>query len=581
MKKTLKKLSICIIAMCMLFAAAPIAALAVDNSTDTQVVVVNTAQELVDVLNDTTALPVQYKNLTVKIESDIDFTDVEWVSGFVNGYCGAETYTVEGNGHNLTGLTSSLFRGTWAGNGNLIIKDLTIADSVMSGGADSQGFGAFVGHTEATSQVTLENCHLVNSKVTGVDWTGGFVGYAAGYDVQNNGPVFENIDIVNCSVKNSEITGGGSTGGIIGHATGNNWTSVNIDNCVVENNKVVCTDDSNKKAGSVIGTVGVAGKNTVAGKTGAVSVNAIVKGNTVTSNDVVIKRIFGRFGSGGTLNITGGTYLDCFKTECVAPDNGVLNISDDVKFKLADVSEGNAIVGDGVIENAIEKSEENSTVVLPLEDAADTVVSVELSVESLNAVVDAEKTLTISTTEVTVVLDSKTLESISAQAEESESVVISVKEIKEDDLSEEQNDALKDKKVAAIISAEILCNDENIRDFDGGFVTIKIPFTLAENAKVEDYKVIYVADDGKIEEINTEYVDSCIVVKLEHFSEYVIVDNSTSVDSDEVDSEVVPDTGDDTDLVILFIVMTLSIIALLISLFLLIGFRTSFFKIKR
>ena len=36
---------------------------------------------------------------------------------------------------------------------------------------------------------------------------------------------------------------------------------------------------------------------------------------------------------------------------------------------------------------------------------------------------------------------------------------------------------------------------------------------------------LYVADDGKVEEIATAYKDGCLVVELEHFSEYVIVKN--------------------------------------------------------
>ena len=37
---------------------------------------------------------------------------------------------------------------------------------------------------------------------------------------------------------------------------------------------------------------------------------------------------------------------------------------------------------------------------------------------------------------------------------------------------------------------------------------------------------MYIADDGSIEEIPTSYVNGELVVELEHFSEYVIVDMS-------------------------------------------------------
>lgn len=53
---------------------------------------------------------------------------------------------------------------------------------------------------------------------------------------------------------------------------------------------------------------------------------------------------------------------------------------------------------------------------------------------------------------------------------------------------------------------------------------VAIPFELAEGRTAEDYKIMYVAEDGTIEEINTAYLGGNLVVELGHFSEYVIVD---------------------------------------------------------
>ena len=46
---------------------------------------------------------------------------------------------------------------------------------------------------------------------------------------------------------------------------------------------------------------------------------------------------------------------------------------------------------------------------------------------------------------------------------------------------------------------------------------------MDEGAKGTDYQVIYIADDGKIENIPTTYNAGYIEVELEHFSEYAIV----------------------------------------------------------
>ena len=65
-----------------------------------------------------------------------------------------------------------------------------------------------------------------------------------------------------------------------------------------------------------------------------------------------------------------------------------------------------------------------------------------------------------------------------------------------------------------IISAEILCGDKYISSFGKGKVTVKIPFSLEENTKESDYKLIYISDDGKIEEVDASFVDD-IVSKIE------------------------------------------------------------------
>lgn len=83
------------------------------------------------------------------------------------------------------------------------------------------------------------------------------------------------------------------------------------------------------------------------------------------------------------------------------------------------------------------------------------------------------------------------------------------------------------KDVAMVISAEIICNGKNITDFGEGKVKVQIPFEPATGTKGSDYKIIYVADDGKLENITTSYKDGFLVAELEHFSEYVIVNTAT------------------------------------------------------
>ena len=59
-------------------------------------------------------------------------------------------------------------------------------------------------------------------------------------------------------------------------------------------------DDSNKKAGSLVGTTGAGGSEEIAGKRGGVYFNNMTYSkNTVTSNGTPIYRIYGRIGTSG------------------------------------------------------------------------------------------------------------------------------------------------------------------------------------------------------------------------------------------------------------------------------------------
>lgn len=245
----------------------------------------------------------------IELSEDINLRGYDWTPVFVDS---DNQVTVNGNGHTIYGLNDMLFSGTWAGKSKLIIKDLTIADSNIvhdpNDATKDIGVGAFVGWPQASAQVVLENCSLVNSTVKGGHWTGGLVGIAAGYS-GTDGPVFEQLDIINCTVKGSTVTGKGSCGAVIGHATASDWTLVNISGAVIEDNTVASTGFAFTRAGSVIGTVGVAGlETTVNGitHTGGTYVTALtVSGNTVTSNGASSSRIYGRRG-----NSSGKLYLD-------------------------------------------------------------------------------------------------------------------------------------------------------------------------------------------------------------------------------------------------------------------------------
>ena len=237
--------------------------------------------------------------VTVTLLDDIDLTGTIWTPVYFDSYRadGANTLVIDGQNKTITGLSDMLFSGVWTGT-KLEVKNLTIAEAEIQhdvNDAENIGVGAIIGNVSAVREMVLTNVKLTNSHVEGGHWTGGLVGYVAGYS-GNDGPVFTTVTVTGCEITNSIITGKGSVGGVVGHATGDAWTAFNVESASVSNNTITSTGSSTNKAGAIMGTIGAAGTaQTTNGTTltGGVSVAATVSGNTVTSNNETITTIYG------------------------------------------------------------------------------------------------------------------------------------------------------------------------------------------------------------------------------------------------------------------------------------------------
>ena len=241
---------------------------------------------------------------TIQINGDLDMTGMDWTPINVDGYNGAEIVTVEGNGATIKGLDGALFEGGFGGCSGIVIKDLTIEDAHMI--ADNTlGYGAFVNCTDSMVEITLVNCHLKNSTIitpndgAAESRIGGLVGWTAGYNKQNDGPVDSYITIQNCSVTGCTLKGAGSIGGICGHAGANAATFTKIENCTVTDNTLVSTDDGDWRVGAIVGTA----------NNGQCEINNVtVSGNTISqvgkTAEVYQSELYGRFVPDGTGTLT-------------------------------------------------------------------------------------------------------------------------------------------------------------------------------------------------------------------------------------------------------------------------------------
>ena len=232
-------------------------------------------------------------DVTIDLTESYDMTGIDWTPINVDGYHGADVVTVEGNGNIIKGLNAPLFAGGFAGESGIIIKDLTIADSVMTAPTD-QGSGAFICCVDSMETIVLENCHAKNVTLNGKSRTGGLIGWTSGYSNQNDGPVKTYVTLTNCTVEGCTINAETeSAGGLIGHSGASDWTYTTVTGCKVIDTKI---NGGSDRTGIYVGTANV-GETTFTG----CSYEDVT--GTLNENHV----LYGRFvpGSTGKLTIDG------------------------------------------------------------------------------------------------------------------------------------------------------------------------------------------------------------------------------------------------------------------------------------
>lgn len=218
---------------------------------------------------------------TVYVAADIDVNNA-WTS-----VKPSSELTVLGNGKSITNLNLPLLAGGVSV--KVTFKGLTIADSNVAPAAYENGLGsgAFIPYVDAYGDVAFEDCHLVNTTVTGNERAGGFVGYTSG----------QTLSLKDCTVDKCEITAVGGAAGLVAYSQ----TVTTIEDCSVTNTKVAATEDrlgtKAALAGSVIGTVNA---------NIAIS-NLTASGNTVSNNNALpaFSNEIGRIASSGNLTIDG------------------------------------------------------------------------------------------------------------------------------------------------------------------------------------------------------------------------------------------------------------------------------------
>ena len=213
---------------------------------------ISTPEELKELFSDFNNI----KDKTVILTQDIDMSGVtDWSP--VMGV-DVNSFTLDGNGHKISNLvyeTNKKYAGLFfegMDSGNVTIKNLTIENSKVTSNASGSYVGLIGGYIDVINSVNINKVNIINSEVNSTNYAGAFLGWTAGYNTQNDGPVDGIVNIIDCTVKGTKVIGGGSAGLANGHAGSNPGTYTTIKNFVAEGNTI--KGERVDKTGAIIGT---------------------------------------------------------------------------------------------------------------------------------------------------------------------------------------------------------------------------------------------------------------------------------------------------------------------------------------
>ena len=204
-----------------------------------------------------------------------------------------------------------------------------------------------------------------------------------------------------------------------------------------------------------------------------------------------------------------------------------VEVKAEIKEGTADVSE---ITAETINKVTDAKGESKvDTIKIDLSGAKQEVTGVTISKKSVETLAKATKdntngidTVTIELSKATVVLDTKTLETLAEDAKGTNiRLVVDDKEHKE--LNTSQQTAVKDYHVATSFEAYFESDGARIHDFKGGKATVSIAFTPEEGKSIEHYHMVYLPDEGGMTRFKTKYENGQLIFTTTHFSDYAVI----------------------------------------------------------
>jgi len=176
---------------------------------------------------------------------------------------------------------------------------------------------------------------------------------------------------------------------------------------------------------------------------------------------------------------------------------------------------------------SIKEHDEGSTIRIELDTTADDVTA-KLPADALSKILaaDPEATIVIAVGEYELVFDSKALEAISEAG--SGSVEINISSVDADEIAEISPEAAEKIGDRPVYSMTVTIGGKTVSDFNGGTLTVSIPYTLAEGEDPNAVLIYYIDDDNNLIPMVSRYTDGAVEFTTTHLSKYAVGYNKVS-----------------------------------------------------
>ena len=185
------------------------------------------------------------------------------------------------------------------------------------------------------------------------------------------------------------------------------------------------------------------------------------------------------------------------------------------------VSGSTATIENVDVDKLVTDNGDKKTAEIDLSGAKSGITDVTLPTDAVKKVADSDaESLTVKLPDVTVSFDDKALAAVAEQSSgEDLSLSVNVGTANSSSLTDAQKNAITGTRELSVIEVSLSSNGEKISNFNGGSVTIDVPFQWSMKGLLRAY---YIDENGNKSAIDVTYKNGIATLVLNHFSTYVV-----------------------------------------------------------